>query len=65
VLAEDDERVESDEDGRDVLDHERDPDRQASDRDEVRPLNECDAADPERHQERQLAPFDLQVVTLR
>ena len=54
-LVEDVARPERDERG-EVLDQQRDPDREPVDREEVEPLHEREPADPEHGEERQLAP---------
>ena len=54
-LLEDVARPEGDEERREILDEERDPDREPVDREEVEPLHEREPADPEEGEERQLA----------
>ena len=55
VLVEDVARPERDEQRAEVLDQQRDPDREPVDREEVEPLHEREPADPEDGEERQLA----------
>ena len=51
-------RVERYEEGRRVLDQQGDPDVEAADREEVEPLHEREARDPEEGEECQLLPTD-------
>ena len=55
VLVDDEARPERDEQRREVLDQERDPDLEPVDRQEVEELDERDARDPEDGEEEQLA----------
>ena len=55
VLPEDEARPERDEQRRDVLDQQRDPDVEPADREQVEELHEREAADPEGDERRQLA----------
>ena len=54
LLAVDEACPEPHQDRSDELDHERDPDRDAVDGEEVRPLHERETADAEDHEEREL-----------
>ena len=56
---------ERDQDRSEVLEQQRDPDRQPPDRDEVEPLHECDACDPEDDQIGELASREAQGVASR
>jgi hypothetical protein len=60
VLAVDEAGPERDEDRADELDHERDPDLDAVDGEEVRPLHEREPADAERDEQDQLVLSDSQ-----
>ncbi len=60
LLVEDVARPERDEERPEVLDQQRDPDREPVDREEVEPLHEGEAADAEHREERQLAGADAE-----
>src|SRR5205823_9869233 len=53
-------RPEGDDQRREVLDQERDPDREPVDGEEVEPLDERHAADAERDEKRELGPSEPQ-----
>ena len=60
AFVEDVARPERDDQRRDVLDQERDPDREPVNREEVEPLHQGEAADPPDGEKRELAPADLE-----
>ena len=56
MLVPDGARPDRDEQWPEVLDEQRDPDRQPVDREEVEELHECDAGDPEHREPHEIAP---------
>ena len=65
VLAIDEPRPERDEERREVLEEERDPDRQPVDRDEVEPLHEREPADAEQDEQGKLARAQAEPAAVR